>query len=248
MTAFRMVKKFSVTYGTPRFITDSTRSHHWTSSWATWIQSKPSHNTSLRSLLIHPPSTPTSPQLSLLLQLSDYNCICISQLHHAFYMSNFTILHFITLLLSGEEYNNFIKMSTWATGWTIGVLGFDSRRGLGIFLFTTAYRTALRPTQPPIQWVPGAPFLGVKRPGGVKLITHLHLVPKSMSGAISLLSQYTFMAWRSVKAQGQIYLPWVMIYKWYKVKFFKSLEGITPYYLKTSPHFNHMGRDAIRRY
>jgi hypothetical protein len=52
----------------------------------------------------------------------------------------------------------------WATGWTIGVLGFDSRRGLGIFLSTTASRTALEPTQPPIQWVPGALSLGVKRP------------------------------------------------------------------------------------
>jgi hypothetical protein len=30
------------------------------------------------------------------------------------------------------------------------VLGFDSRRGLGIFLFTTASRTALEPTQPSI--------------------------------------------------------------------------------------------------
>jgi hypothetical protein len=53
----------------------------------------------------------------------------------------------------------------WATGWTIWILGFDSRRRLGIFLFTTASRTALGPTQPPIQWVPGALSLGVKRPG-----------------------------------------------------------------------------------
>jgi hypothetical protein len=37
--------------------------------------------------------------------------------------------------------------------------------GLGIFLFTTASRTALGPTQPPIQWVPGALPLGVKRLG-----------------------------------------------------------------------------------
>jgi hypothetical protein len=50
-------------------------------------------------------------------------------------------------------------------GWTIGVLGFDYRRGLGIFLFTTAFRTALVPIQPPIQWVPGALYLGVRRPG-----------------------------------------------------------------------------------
>jgi hypothetical protein len=47
----------------------------------------------------------------------------------------------------------------------IGVLGFDSRRDLENFLFTTASRTALGPTQPPIQRVPGALSLGVKRPG-----------------------------------------------------------------------------------
>jgi hypothetical protein len=35
--------------------------------------------------------------------------------------------------------------------------------GVGIFLFTTASRTALGPTQPPIQWVRGAHSLGVKR-------------------------------------------------------------------------------------
>jgi hypothetical protein len=52
----------------------------------------------------------------------------------------------------------------WATGWTIGVPGFDSRWGLGIFFFT-ASRTALGSTQPPIQCVQGALSLGVKRPG-----------------------------------------------------------------------------------
>jgi hypothetical protein len=50
-------------------------------------------------------------------------------------------------------------------GWTIRVLEFDSWWGLGIFLFTTASRTALGPTQPLIQWVPGALSLGVKQPG-----------------------------------------------------------------------------------
>jgi hypothetical protein len=47
----------------------------------------------------------------------------------------------------------------------MGVLGFDSRQGLGIFLFTSASRTALVATQPPIQWVPVVLSLGVKRAG-----------------------------------------------------------------------------------
>jgi len=40
----------------------------------------------------------------------------------------------------------------------------DFRRGLGISLFTTASRTFLGHTQPPIQWVTGVLSLGVKRP------------------------------------------------------------------------------------
>jgi hypothetical protein len=47
----------------------------------------------------------------------------------------------------------------------IGVLRFDSRPELEIFLFTTVSRLALGPTQPPIQWVPEVLSLGVKRPG-----------------------------------------------------------------------------------
>jgi len=49
--------------------------------------------------------------------------------------------------------------------WDELCIGFDSRRGLGIFLFTTASRTALEPIQRPFQWVPGLLSLGVKRPG-----------------------------------------------------------------------------------
>jgi hypothetical protein len=89
----------------------------------------------------------------------------------------------------------------------IGVLGFGSRRGLGIFLFTTASRTVLGPIQTPIQLIPGALSLGVKRQG--READHS---PSSsagdqrMSGSIPPLPQYAFTAWCSVKAQGQLYL------------------------------------------
>jgi hypothetical protein len=45
------------------------------------------------------------------------------------------------------------------------------------FLFTTASRTAVGPTQPHIQWVPRVLSLGVKRPE-FELTAHLHLVPR----------------------------------------------------------------------
>jgi hypothetical protein len=50
----------------------------------------------------------------------------------------------------------------WVTGWIVG----DSSPGGGweIFPSTTASRPALGTTQPPIQWVPAAFFLGLKRP------------------------------------------------------------------------------------
>jgi hypothetical protein len=53
----------------------------------------------------------------------------------------------------------------WVTRINAGTFLQHSGRGLRIFLFTTASRTALEPTQSPIQWVPEAFSLGVKRPG-----------------------------------------------------------------------------------
>jgi hypothetical protein len=93
--------------------------------------------------------------------------------------------------------------------WMIGVLGFDSQRWLGIFPIT-ASRTALGPNQPPIQWVPGALSLGIKRPR----CEADHSPPSSaeVKERVELyLHQHSFMAWCSTKAQGQLYLlplPW----------------------------------------
>jgi hypothetical protein len=85
----------------------------------------------------------------------------------------------------------------WATGWMIGVLGFDSRRGLGIFF--TASRTALGPTQPPIQWLPVALFLGVKWPGREADRSPPSSDEVSSAWSYTSTPHYVFMAWCLVK-------------------------------------------------
>jgi hypothetical protein len=85
--------------------------------------------------------------------------------------------------------------------------GFESQQGLGIFLFTTESRLALVPTQPSIQWVPQALFLGEK------LTNHFNLVPRSrIRGAISPLPNTP--SWRGAelnKAEGQLYLTFSIV-------------------------------------
>jgi hypothetical protein len=72
-----------------------------------------------------------------------------------------------------------------------------------MFLFTTASRPALVLTQLPIQWVPEAPSLRAKRPGREADHSPPSSVEVKMHGAIPPLPPYGFMAWYSVKAQGQ---------------------------------------------
>jgi hypothetical protein len=47
----------------------------------------------------------------------------------------------------------------------LGDRGFESRQGLEILLFTTVFRQALGPIQPPIQGDTWVLSLGAKRPG-----------------------------------------------------------------------------------
>jgi hypothetical protein len=77
-----------------------------------------------------------------------------------------------------------------AMGLRAGRPRFDSRQGKGggLLLFATASRPA------PVQWMPGAPSLGVSD-RGVKPATHFHLVPRlRMGGVIPPLTQMS--SWR----------------------------------------------------
>jgi hypothetical protein len=79
--------------------------------------------------------------------------------------------------------------------------------GAGNFsLGTTESRTALGPTQPPIQWVPGALSLGVKRPG--READHSpHLVPRLKNEwSYTSTPPIRLMAWCLAKARGHLYL------------------------------------------
>jgi len=84
-------------------------------------------------------------------------------------------------------------------GLTIGILGFHSRQGLRICLFTTASRMALGPTQTPIQWVPGSLFLEVKRPGREADRSSPSGAEVKNAWKYTSTPQYVFMAWFLVK-------------------------------------------------
>jgi hypothetical protein len=99
-------------------------------------------------------------------------------------------------------------INCWA-GW----LGVRVPAEAGNFsLHHCSSRPALEPIQPPIYWVPeGAISLGVKRLG--REVGHSPPSSAEVKNAWSYTStpQHAFMAWCSVKAQGQLYFEGVAV-------------------------------------
>jgi hypothetical protein len=79
------------------------------------------------------------------------------------------------------------------------------------FLFATPFTQALGPTQPPIQLVAGAPSLGLKQPRREAGYTHSSSVEvKKVWSYTSTPQMSSYMAWWSVKAQGQLKLTFTL--------------------------------------
>jgi hypothetical protein len=84
-------------------------------------------------------------------------------------------------------------------GYGLDDRGFEYRQRLGVFLFTTGSRPALGPTQPPIQCAQGALSLGIKRPGREADQSPPSSAKVNNAWSYNSTSQYSFMAWCSVK-------------------------------------------------
>jgi hypothetical protein len=118
---------------------------------------------------------------------------------------------FLVLLVSFPKYKSSLSsLSIWSYGGRLfltGRSGFDSRRGLGIFLFFTASRPALEP----IQWVSGALYPRAKRPG--READHSHHFSAEVKNAWCYISApFVFMVWCLVKHRNNFILPYVLVW------------------------------------
>jgi hypothetical protein len=105
---------------------------------------------------------------------------------------------------------------------------FESRQGLGSFLFATVSRLALVPTQPSIQWIPGALSLGVKLPRREtdRSLPSSAEVKNAWSYTSTPNMPSWFMEWCSVTVYGKLYNEHTETRIWLRSEF--------PYFLKTT--------------
>jgi len=110
----------------------------------------------------------------------------------------------LTILLNILEhiYHKCFVISCIALGYEL-----DDRRGGGGSSPAWDWEFVSTPPRPGWFWGPAILVSNGYQGRGVKLTTHLHLVPRlRLCGATHSLPQYAFMAWCSVKAQGQLYV------------------------------------------
>jgi hypothetical protein len=92
------------------------------------------------------------------------------------------------------------KSHIWYIIQVVSLIWMFDYNFLWILLFDTAYKTALGPTQPPIQVVPGALSPGGKTAGSwSQPLTSIQFRRQRMRGVIPPLPQYVFIAWCLVK-------------------------------------------------
>jgi hypothetical protein len=81
-----------------------------------------------------------------------------------FFLLLYFFVYFGYLCVARHIYRSWDSSVGTVLGYSLDYWSFKSQQGQGIFFFTTVSRPALGPAEPPIQWIPGALFLGVKQP------------------------------------------------------------------------------------
>jgi len=114
------------------------------------------------------------------------------------------------------------------TGWTTGVR-FLAEPVKGFLLFTIASRLAVGLTQPPIQCVPGALSLGMKRPRRESDHSPPSIAEVKMCVSnYTCTLQYVFMAWCLVKHRDNftLYFAFTCILVSWSSKWCKALSSV----------------------
>jgi hypothetical protein len=154
----QLVNKFSTFYENPRFVAMFTRVRHWTLLWARWIRFIYSHCIYLRSIL----------RLSFHLRLG-----LPSGLFPSFFQAKILCFSHLTLAcyMTGPcRPPWFYHLSNiWRSLQVTKLLVVQSSPASCHFLclrskYSPQHPLLIGPIQAPIQWVPGALSLGVKRP------------------------------------------------------------------------------------